>query len=240
VEAGETVTCTFNNSFAGTADSFIVVRKETNPADDPQVFNFSGDVAGDIADNGSIAVKVSPGQYTSTETATADWQLDVISCDDSNSSGSGSTATFNVEAGETVTCTFNNSFAGTADSFIVVRKETNPADDPQVFNFTGDVAGDIADNGSIAVKVTPGQYTSTETEFDGWTLESISCDDNNSSGSGSTATFNVEAGESVTCTFVNQRGYPAIEVNAYWALLLLILTVLVSGWYFRPTQFGRR
>jgi hypothetical protein len=199
VEAGESVTCTFSNSYINVANGYIVVRKETNPEGDPQLFSFSGDAAGDIADNGAIAVEVTPGQYTSTEAALAGWDLDSISCDDDNSVAEGATATFNVEAGETVTCTFSN----VKRSHIVVEKQTEPADVSQLFSFSGDVSGEIADNGSIDVEVVAGQYTSTEAAVANWQLDGISCDDDNSGGEGSTATFNVEAGETVTCTFSN-------------------------------------
>ena len=199
IEAGETVTCTFSNSYINVANGYIVVRKETNPPDDPAVFSFTGDAPGAIADNGVIAVEVTPGQYTSTEAVEAGWDLDNISCDDNNSSGDGSTATFNVEAGETVTCTFFNSKRG----HIVVEKQTEPADVSQLFTFTGDVSGEIADNGRLDVEVVAGQYTSTENAVTDWQLDGISCDDDNSSGEGSTATFIVEAGETVTCTFNN-------------------------------------
>jgi hypothetical protein len=199
VEAGESVTCTFSNSYISVANGYIVVRKETTPADDPQVFSFTGDAAGDIADNGAIAVEVTPGQYTSTETALAGWDLDNISCDDNNSSVDGATAIFNVEAGETVICTFTNSKRG----HIAVEKQTDPADVSQLFSFSGDVGGEIADNGRLYVEVIAGQYTSSEAALANWQLDGISCDDDNSSGEGSTATFNVEAGETVTCTFSN-------------------------------------
>lgn len=239
VEAGEIVTCVFSNSFISEANGYIVVRKQTEPEGDPQVFNFSGDVAGAISDGGSIAIEVAPGQYTSTEAALAGWDLNGISCDDNNSSGNGATATINVEAGESVTCTFSNSKRG----HMIVRKQTDPADDPQMFSFTGDLSGTISDNGLINVEVVAGRYTSTETATVDWQLDGISCNDNNSYGNGTTAVFNIEAGETVTCvfnnSFVGAAIAVAIGVNAVWAMLLLILLLLAGGWYFGPVQRGR-
>ncbi len=199
VQAGESVTCTFTNSYIGVANGFIIVRKQTDPEDDSQVFAFSGDLNGDIADKGTLAAEVAPGQYTSTEQALAGWDLDSISCDDEDSSGDGATATFNVAAGEAVTCTFINSKRG----HIIVQKQTVPAGVLETFNFSGDAAGDITDGESIDVEVVAGQYTSTESPAGSWNLDSISCDDDDSTGNGSTATFNVQAGETVTCTFTN-------------------------------------
>jgi len=77
------------------------------------------------------------------------------------------------------------------------------------FTFTGDVAGTIStDLGTLTtLNVLPAQYTSTESGKTGWTLDSISCDDSNSSGDVQTrvATFNVEPNETVTCTFTNTK-----------------------------------
>jgi len=328
VEAGETVTCTFSNSFVSEALAYIIVRKHTDPAQDPQLFSFIGDVTGDIADDGTLDLQVAPGQYTSTEAAATGWDLVDISCDDDNSSGNGATATFNVETGESVTCTFSNSKRG----HMIVQKQTDPADDPQTFEFTGDLSGAITDNGTIDLEVVAGRYTTTETALSGWDLGDIECDDNNSYGDGSTAVFNIESGETVTCvfsnikrgsltvvkmtsgaddvfcfdtiqpggndsfciqtsdgkgevtaadlvpgdysiteqslenwvlvsalcsdqsnasdfvlnpgealtcTFVNQRIYPPVSVNAAWALLLLVLVMLAGGWYFRPARSVR-
>ena len=51
---------------------------------------------------------------------------------------------------------------------------TDPDGDTQTFAFTGDLAGSIADNGSIGDKsVAPGSYTTTETVPDGWDLNGI-------------------------------------------------------------------
>lgn len=93
-----------------------------------------------------------------------------------------------------------------APATIIVRKLTVPSGAPTQFTFTGNAAGTIGDGGSITVgNLNPGSYTSTEQVPAGWTLTSISCDDPNSSGSVSTATatFNVAAGQTVTCTFTD-------------------------------------
>jgi hypothetical protein len=117
------------------------------------------------------------------------------------------TATFNLEAGETVKCTFTNVERGT----IIVEKQTTPDGATGDFTFTGDAAGTISDNGTIEVNdLVPGTYTATESDpTPGFDLTSISCDDVNSSGDlgTRTATFNLEAGETVKCTFTNvERG----------------------------------
>ena len=80
------------------------------------------------------------------------------------------------------------------------------------FNFTGDVAGTIStNNGTLTTNnVLPGTHSSVEGEKSGWDLTSITCNDTTNGGTASTgdvptrtATFNVHAGETVTCTFTN-------------------------------------
>ena len=204
VEPGETVRCVFNNRQEGR----IVIEKQTLPANSPESFDFTGEITTSLVDNGSQGKDVDPGQYTVTETAEAGWDLTGINCSDANSSGSGSTATFNVEPGETVRCIFNNRQEGR----IVIEKQTLPANSPESFDFTGEITTSLVDNGSQGKDVDPGQYTVTETAEAGWDLTGINCSDANSSGSGSTATFNVEPGETVRCIFNNkQRGKIIVE-----------------------------
>jgi hypothetical protein len=70
---------------------------------------------------GTLSDIVLIGETSSTEVLTVDqvnagWHLTDISCNDPNDNSTGdtgtATATFHVEAGEIVTCTFSNSYAG--------------------------------------------------------------------------------------------------------------------------------
>ena len=199
VEAGETVTCTFTNTKLGK----VIVKKLMVGGTD--TFSYTGTPAGDISVNeGTISADVAPGQYLSTEAAKAGWDLTAIACDDANSTGSlaNRRATFNVAAGETVTCTFTNTKLGK----VIVKKLMVGGTD--TFSYTGTPAGDISVNeGTISADVAPGQYLSTEAAKAGWDLTAIACDDANSTGSlaNRRATFNVAAGETVTCTFTNEK-----------------------------------
>ena len=199
VAAGETVTCTFTNTKQGK----VIVKKVM--VGGTGTFAFTGTPNGSIAvNNGTITADVTPGQYVSTETALPGWDLTDVDCDDNDSTGSvaNSNATFNVAAGETVTCTFTNTKQGK----VIVKKVM--VGGTGTFAFTGTPNGSIAvNNGTITADVTPGQYVSTETALPGWDLTDVDCDDNDSTGSvaNSNATFNVAAGETVTCTFTNTK-----------------------------------
>ena len=143
----------------------------------------------------------------------AGWSLTDITCVDptSNSSDSGREATAVVAAGETVTCTFTN----TKKATLIVKKVM--VGGTSSFAFTGTPAGTISsNNGTIQQLVAPGgPYTSVESDKPGWTLTSIDCGDSQSSGNVDTrtATFNVSAGEVVTCTFTNTKEPSQIEVT---------------------------
>jgi plastocyanin len=218
--AGEIVTCTFTNKKKGT----IIVEKQTNPDGAAGSFSFTGDASGSIGDGGQITVNnLAPGTYTSTETNPAPgFDLTSISCDDGASATASTfdvgtrTATFKVDPGETVKCTFTNRKRGT----IIVEKQTNPDGAAGSFSFTGDASGSIGDGGQITVNnLAPGTYTSTETNpAPGFDLTSISCDDGASATASTfdvgtrTATFKVDPGETVKCTFTNtKRGTIIVE-----------------------------
>jgi hypothetical protein len=120
--------------------------------------------------------------------------------------------------GETVTCTFTNTQRGT----IIIEKQTNPDQAVGTFTFTGDVAGVVSDGGQIVVNnLVPGQYTSTEVNpapnFD---LANISCDDTTNGGQASsgdigtrTATFNLDPGETIKCTFTNVKELQSLALS---------------------------
>ncbi|MDM8522467.1 SBBP repeat-containing protein [Desulfococcaceae bacterium HSG8] len=204
--AGETVTCIFTNiQQRGT----IIVEKQTDPDGAPDSFTFSGDADGSITDDASlVSSNLLPGTYTSQEIVPAGWNLTSIRCYDPTGDSSGDvntkTATFKVEAGETVRCVFTNTQKrGT----IIVEKQTDPDGAPDSFTFGDDASGTISDGGQIVVSdLLPGSYTSQETVPAGWELTSIVCDDGNSTVSLADfrANFQVEAGETVKCTFHNR------------------------------------
>jgi hypothetical protein len=180
VVAGETVKCTFTNTQRGE----ILVDKVTSPINDPQVFHFANESVGwafpltDAAAPWSSGLVV-PGTYTVTESDNpTGWDLTGIVCSDPSSTGSVATrtATFIVEPGEHITCTFTNTQLGR----IIVDKVTDPAGSLVSFHFHSATLGnfDLADGSTPfdSGLVIPGSYGVSEVEIPaGWVLESSGC-----------------------------------------------------------------
>ena len=100
---------------------------------------------------------VVPGQYSVSEAVPTGWDMTDISCNDANSTddstdvgpGGTATATFNVEAGEDVVCTFTNTQRGS----ITVSK----TDDSDPYNPLEGVTFNVyADDGDAAFEPDPG------------------------------------------------------------------------------------
>lgn len=202
VNSGDSVICTFTNTKLGT----IIVKKVMVGGTD--TFSFTGNIdqspstisvnEGTITSTGKL-----PGTQTVTEGAKSGWDLTSITCDDTNSTGDIQTgiATYRIEAGETITCTFTNVKRG----HIIVDKVTDPAGDLQSFNFTATGSGYT--NFSLAdlstpndQELVPGTYGISESVPTGWDLTSATCDDGSDPSS-----IGLSAGEIVTCTFNNQK-----------------------------------
>jgi len=120
----------YNNSCNIPTGTMIVKKVMVGGTD---TFTFTGDVAGTIStNNGTISVSsVFPGTYVATESAKTNWDLTDITCDDGKSSVASSgdltiqTATFNVDQGETVTCTFTNTKRGSITVHKLVDTDGN-------------------------------------------------------------------------------------------------------------------
>ncbi|WP_412029775.1 SpaA isopeptide-forming pilin-related protein [Deinococcus yunweiensis] len=193
---GETVTCTVKN----TKNATVIVRKVM--VGGSGAFGFSGTPSGTISTSGgTLQASVVPGTYVTTESTVPGWDLTAIACDDGDSSGSLAMrqATFNAQAGETVTCTFTNTKRGQ----IIVRKVTVPSGDPTTFAFSTDYSGSfgLSDGQSnTSTPLVPGTYAASETVPAGWAQTGATCSDGSAVGA-----IALAAGETVTCTFTNSR-----------------------------------
>lgn len=174
-----------------------------------------------LANTGTTTVTgLAPGVYDLNETVPAGWALVGSSCDDGS-------VIPNVDVGlnEIVTCTFTD----TREATLIIRKQTVPDMDPQVFSFSGNHPGltggiDDFDNSSaqlISTIVTGSAVDGVVTEAvpAGWALTDISCTGAVSStiqfsggvgGAGfdpgdTTVAVDLTPGETVLCTFTNSR-----------------------------------
>jgi len=103
---------------------------------------------------------------------------------------------------------------------LVVKAQTLPDDDPTQFDYTTSARGapafKLAGGASESRAVAPGAYTATQADEAAFRLDSVVCGDANSTGdlATRTATFNIDPGEIVTCTFVNRTSVGAISVKS--------------------------
>ena len=227
LDAGETITCTFENTKLGT----IVIVKDTVPDDvqdfaftttgglSPADFSLDDDTDGTLA-NVQTYTGVSPGAYTVAESAVSGFVLSSLTCvdpdDGTTTNLATGTASIDLDAGETITCTFENTKLGT----IVIIKDTVPNDaqdfaftttgglSPETFSLDDDDDGTLT-NVQTYTEVHPGTYTVAEAAVAGFALTGLTCIDPDNGSSfdvpNGTATIDLDAGETITCTFENTK-----------------------------------
>ncbi|MCS7198683.1 MAG: hypothetical protein NZ930_08475, partial [Candidatus Bipolaricaulota bacterium] len=137
-----------------------------------------------------------------------------LSCTDpdNGTTVSGATATIDLDAGETVTCTYTNTRRGT----IVINKTAVNGDD--TFSYTTSGTGGLPASFQITTtggsgsqtfsNIVPGSHTVTEDLTllpPNWSFTSLVCTDpdNGTTVSGQTANIDLDPGETVTCTYTN-------------------------------------
>jgi len=188
----------------------IVVTVATTPDQSAQVFSFTAGYAGnpfELTDGETHSSgQLAPGTYSVAMTPVDGWTTSAT-CSDGSAPGA-----INLAAGETVTCTFNNEEQAAEVTRIIVLKTTIPAGEAQVFQFASNFAGafGLAHGGQKQTDVVAGAYMVTESVPEGWIQASATCND------GSTPdNINVSEGETVTCTFVNQKVIPPLDAAIY-------------------------
>jgi hypothetical protein len=222
---GETVTCEFVNveSSPQIGEATIVIAKDSIP-DGPAVFGFSGTAPiGDFSlddtgptDQKSMAFTVDTGaSYTIAEVnLPAGWDLYDIACTATSPSGSGVTATPDIDGrqvvvssdlatGDFIACTFTNRQRGS----ITVRKEAF-GEGPSSFDFQGPQGSFALGGGEsqVIADLIPGMtYTVREIVPPGSLLTAIHCDGALVSIDleNATATIPLDPGAAVTCSFTN-------------------------------------
>jgi hypothetical protein len=229
---GEDVTCTFENTALGS----ITIGKATAPTGSPEVFDFTGSVSGMLSDGQTAtAMNLLPGTYTSTETVPAGWDLTEIVCDDDTSAVPSTgdvgtaTATFNVEAGEDVTCSFTNVQRATV---VIVKNVLNDdggnalvgefgiTSSAGALTFDGGVVnGDTTTYTATVSDVVPSTgFSVSETPATGYTPGTWACTDDlgasvlENAGDATGALFTVNPGRTVTCAITNDDVAPTLTL----------------------------
>ncbi len=212
---GATVTCTFvNEKQLGT----IVINKTAAGGDDTFDYTASGtglpptfQITTSGGSGSQTFANLTPGSYTVTEQAPpAGWDFTSLVCTDPDGGTTvvGPTANIDLDAGETVTCTYTNTKRGT----IVINKTAVGGDD--TFSYTSTIPGNATFNittsggsGSQSfTNIIPGSHTVTEdTPPAGWSFTSLVCTDPDGGTTvvGPTANIDLDPGETVTCTYTN-------------------------------------
>ena len=194
-----------SNALTVVTPGTIVVDKVTDPAGDVQAFSFTTTGAGyagfSLADaDAPNSQTLPPGTYSVAETPLAGWVSAGASCVssilDTETIGS-----IELDAGETVTCTFNNTKLGS----LTTRIATTPDSTGQSFGFVSAAFGGAfsltdstgADEGMQVGSLPAGTYSiATTTTPAGWVFDSYACD----SGEADPLAINLTPGENVICT----------------------------------------
>jgi len=207
----------------------IIVEKQTNP-DGATIggqllkFPFTGDISPDgqpvmLGDGESSSRDLPAGTYLVNESAVDGWEVESIVCDDTNSFGVGSTATFTLAEGETVRCVFTNR-KRPGSRLVIIEDVSN--DSAETFSFSGAVTGVLGDQQSLSASdLIPGTYVVAQATKLGWRV-SVSCD-HAFSQSGSTVNATVTAGETTTCVFTNTPT-GVLQVTAAFAYVSRFIT----------------
>ena len=243
LQPGETVTCTFNNMIQR---GNITVDKVTDPAGSLQLFGFTTNYSepfsladGDSPNDSGDLLPTSESDvesYSVIEDDIEGWDPISAICLGTDDAVKIPTAIV-LEPGETVNCTFINE----ARAAVTIVKILERLDDGEFcFSVTGPDINDgfcidtIDGTGSESGDNIPiGFYSITEIIRGEYRLTSQECDNGDSANA-----LTLEPGDDVTCYMVNVP-IVTVPVNNPIALLMLILMMLATGWYFRPATMRK-
>ncbi|MEE2524471.1 DUF11 domain-containing protein [Pseudarthrobacter sp. J47] len=235
VGAGDDISCSITN----TAQGKIVVVKNVEGVDGS--FEFDGDWTSGtpaLVDGGfgitteqgtgqATFINVAPGTYSVSEMDPAPLYdgtglTCVGSLEGDTSSSSGLTGTIDLDAGETVTCTYTN----TQRSSIVIIKDADPNDDQDFLfsttgtglppSFTLDDDGDATLSNTFTSGLLPANatYTVSESAVAGWTLDlQASMCSNQAPVTADGVSLTPAPGQTITCTFVNRAAPAGVTVT---------------------------
>lgn len=203
LDAGEDVVCTFTNTAVTPSTGSVTIIKEVAGSPPAAPWDFSGTLGSFTlpAGGGSQTFDDVPtGSVMVTETAVDGWTA-AVSCD--NAASGSNSVSFNLQADQSVTCTFTNTAQAPTTGSITVVKEVvgNPPTAPWNFSGTlGNFTLPAAGGSQSFDNLVPDSYTITESAVSGYAA-AVSCS-SGASGSNSVA-VTLSAGQTITCTFTN-------------------------------------
>lgn len=220
LDLGEEIACVFRHLRAAADTGTLTLVQAANP---PEAATFAydgtlGAFALALPDNGTRTwSSLPPGSYTVQQTPPAGWQLDAITCAGDSDAGSTllpaeHTATLDVDAGETLVCTFADSRPVGSGSITIVHAPT-PADDTP-FRFRGALGGFTLHAPSGPVRtftgLAAGVYSVNVRLPDGWQLSAITCEGDGDAGTvidtvTAAAAIDLDLGEAITCRYATAR-----------------------------------
>ncbi|WP_299178598.1 hypothetical protein [uncultured Neptuniibacter sp.] len=245
LDYNDDVTCTITNTRKGN----IKIVKNSIGGDGS--FDYTGSLGltslttqGGSDDTGTTYFNLNPGTYTVTETDPGpQWDLTDLSCSDTdNTVVSNATATIELDPGETVVCTYENTRRGN----IIIVKNSIGGDGE--FAYSGSLGltslttvGGTDDTGNTYFNMVPGIYSVTETDpAPNWDLTGLSCIETggqNTATNNATANIMLDPGETVTCTYTNTKRIMVDLLKTFNGQIDPNLTV-VFELYEGPDGFG--
>jgi PKD repeat protein len=216
VEAGELVTCTFT----WTRRAQLIVGQLTDPPDlraHPQMFTYTREGAEPLETfhGQATSLSVKPGEYDVVQAPPpAEAPLSEIHCDDADSTVAVADrrATFRLDPGEAVNCTFTNHLH--TGRLVIAEQHGSPARKFAFWNDGANVLTQLAAGETLELERLPGDYSFTQVAAAGWKLDTVACDDGGSAHASTTslahrrAVVRLDPDEVVHCTFTNVKVAP--------------------------------
>jgi Domain of unknown function (DUF5979) len=227
-DADDVLDCTYGNQTGGQ----VIIRKVTQPSPDGTDTSFDYTTSfSTLSGTVDPAFSLKNGESSSYDdvlfgtdltvtegTLPSGWELVSVNCDastDVTPDISGATVTFAIDdADDVLDCTYTNRASGS----IVVEKITDSGTgsfeftsgtlSPSPFTLTTTAAGDAGKDSETFSDLDPGTYDVAETVPDSWNLVSATCSDGSDP-----ASIGLSPGETVTCTFHDEREVGSIEIT---------------------------
>lgn len=209
VAAGETVTCTFQNTYQMPPGYLRVVKVVDGGSAVCSDFSFQLD--GDPA----VAFDASCANVFELPAGSSHWVVETGPADD-YTAGYDNCSAVEIVAGETAVCTITNTYGespGTSLTIVKAARTLNTALESALFAFSGDLGEfSLASGDSQPFNVEPGTYAVTELLVDPWALDpaptGIVCSGAAEGAvvydqAAGTVTVTLAEGDNVTCTFNN-------------------------------------